>query len=142
MKAYPQQRPARHIRVPAFAPVPLRTRQDGWTPERQGHFLAELARLGSVAGAARAVAMSREGAYALRRAPEAGSFAAAWDAVLRMPSGPQRKLTPEEVMHRALSGLIKPVIWRGRVVATTWKTDGSMLLRAMRQANRGRFRGP
>ncbi len=140
MKIWPQQRPARHVRVPAFVPVPQRARHDGWTPERQARFLGELARCGSVAGAARAVGMSREGAYQLRRARHGESFAEAWDAVLGAPPPPRRKLTPEEVMHRALAGLIKPVMWRGQVVATFRKTDGSMLLRAIRQANRGRLK--
>ena len=37
MKTYPPKSPRRprHIRVPAFATVPLRSRADGWTPERQ-----------------------------------------------------------------------------------------------------------
>ena len=77
--------------------------------------------------------MAREGAYRLRRAPGAWSFAAAWDAVLGVPPGPKRKLTAEEVMHRALTGLIKPVVWRGKVVALTVKHDNSALHSALRR---------
>lgn len=142
MKVWPQQRPARHVRVPAFVPVPLRARHDGWTAERQARFLGELARCGSVSGAARAVGMSREGAYQLRRAPGGESFAVAWDAALGARPALRRKLTPELVMRGALGGLIKPVIWRGQVVGTTRKSDTSMLLRALRQVDRGRLTEP
>lgn len=49
-----------------FSPVPLRTRRDGWSVERQCGFLAQPYATGSVALAARAVGMSRNAAYRLR----------------------------------------------------------------------------
>jgi hypothetical protein len=45
--------------VPAFVPVPLRTRADGWTALRQAEFLGYLAETLSVAEAARRVNMER-----------------------------------------------------------------------------------
>lgn len=119
---------ARHPRVPAFAPVPLRARADGWTPMRQAAFLAALALTGSVCAAARRVGLARETAYRLRRKPGAGSFAAAWDAVLGRAAPARRKVTAGERAQRALSGLLKPLIYRGRHVATIEKADNSALL--------------
>jgi hypothetical protein len=57
-------------------------RFDGWTPSRQLAFLETLARTRSVSAAAKAVGMSREGAYRLRSRPDAGLFAAAWDRAM------------------------------------------------------------
>lgn len=103
MKAQPHRKG--HVRVPAFAAVPVRARKDGWTPVRQADFLGALAETGSVAQAARRVGLSRETAYRLRRKPGAGGFAAAWDALTRK-AGPEksrrrRKVTPEERQARA-----------------------------------------
>ena len=71
--------------LPAFAPVPrLRDRHDGWTPDRQHRFIDALADLGSVRAAAHAVNMTPEGAYLLRRHPDATEFRAAWEAALAL----------------------------------------------------------
>lgn len=43
---------------PAFTPVPLRARPDGWTPERQRRSIAALTATGVVAAAVRAVGKS------------------------------------------------------------------------------------
>ena|GEM_PF-309429 len=138
MKTYPRtiRRPARHVRVPAFSPVPLRRRGDGWTPSRQAAFLAALAETGSVCTAARRVRMARETAYRLRRKHGAESFAAAWDAVLGRAGEGRRKVTAEERARRALYGLLKPVFYRGQHVATAWKADNSALLGHLSQLNR------
>jgi hypothetical protein len=138
MKIYPPAvaRRARHRRVPAFVPVPLRCRRDGWTPMRQAAFLGALAETGSVRAAARKVRMARETAYRLRRKRGAESFAAAWDAVLGRSTGGRRKVTPEERARRALSGLLKPLIYGGRHVATVPKADDSALLGHMAQLAR------
>ena len=81
----PARRPRRMPRVPAFYPVPIRSRRDGWTPQRQADFLGYLAETGSVMGACEAVGMSRKSAYRLPVRPGAESFAAAWDAALGAP---------------------------------------------------------
>lgn len=113
--------------MPAFLPVPLRARADGWTAERQAAFLVALARTGSVAGAAREVGLSRASAYALRARPGAGSFAAVWDAVLAGERRVQRKLTPEERHAAAIEGMVKPLVWKGRCVAIARKYDAAAL---------------
>ena len=125
-----------HRRVPAFLPVPLRARRDGWTPMRQAAFLGALAESRCVRAAARRVGLARETAYRLRRKPGAESFAAAWDRIMGRGGRPSRKVTPAALAHRALDGLLKPVIWRGRHVATIWKPDSSALLRFLRQLDR------
>ncbi|OJW60015.1 MAG: hypothetical protein BGO57_05075 [Sphingomonadales bacterium 63-6] len=139
MKHYSRQSPrrARHSRVPAFSPVPLRARADGWTPARQAAFLAALAITRCVAKAARRVKMARETAYRLRGKPGAGSFAAAWDKVMgKAPQEGRRKVTGEERLQRALFGLLKPVIYRGQHVGTTRKADNSALLGHLAQIDR------
>jgi hypothetical protein len=116
-----------HIRIPAFLPVPLRARSDGWTPLRQAAFLVALARTRSVAGAAREVGLSRVSAYALRARPGAESFAAVWDAVLAGRMRVQRKFTPAERRAAAIEGLVKPVVWKGCCVAIARKYDAAAL---------------
>lgn len=129
MKTYPRKvrRRARHPRVPAFSPARVRERADGWTPARQAAFLAHLAVTRSVSAAARKVKMARETAYRLRRKPGGEGFAAAWDAALGRGSG-KRKVTTDERRRRALLGLLKPVIYRGRHVGTMEKADNTALL--------------
>jgi uncharacterized protein YdbL (DUF1318 family) len=139
MKTYAPHEPRRprHIRVPAFIPVPQRARRDGWTAERQGGFLVALAASGSVSAAVRAVGMSRETAYRLRRQPGAESFAATWDLVLGCELAQVRKITHEERLARALGGLVKPVVWRGRCVGIEQKADNAALLGLLGQLGTG-----
>ena len=105
------RRAYRRLRVPAFYPVPVRTRRDGWTVERQADFLGLLAECGSVIGACEAVGMSRKSAYALRARPGAESFAAAWDAAL---GAPVRKVTPPARHFFESDRPVRVVMFRGR----------------------------
>lgn len=138
MKRYPPKKHRRpgHRRVLAFSPVPLRARADGWTAARQAAFLGALAETRSVSAAARKVRMARETAYRLRKLRGAESFAAAWDAVLGHRTPGQRKVTPEERARRAIEGLLKPVMYRGKHVATARKADNSALLGHLAQLDR------
>lgn len=137
MKKYPpvRRRKAHHPRVPGFVPVFQRKRTDGWTPERQVRFLAELAITRSVSAAARKVGMARETAYRLRRRPGAESFAAAWEAALGR-SAAKRKVTPQELGRRAIAGLLKPHIYGGAYTGVRQKPDDSALLRYLAQLDR------
>jgi hypothetical protein len=119
-------------RVPAFTPVPLRYRRDGWTPGRQADFLGRLAETWSVAAAARHVGKSRESAYRLRDKPGAQSFAAAWDFILAQPRG-ARMSTHELLWHRASYGTLKPIMHGGRHVATRHSPDNDAVLRLYRR---------
>lgn len=70
-----------------FAPVPLKSRHDGWSPDLQRRFVLALAEGAGVGAAARSAGKNRQTAYALRKRPGAGSFAAAWDAALAFAKG-------------------------------------------------------
>lgn len=68
--------------APAFDPVPLRYRRDGWTPVRQAAFIAALSACRCILEACRWVGKSSESAYRLYRRPDAAGFRRAWDAAL------------------------------------------------------------
>jgi hypothetical protein len=129
VKTYPKarRRRAHHPRVPAFLPVLQRARSDGWTPERQARFLAELAITRSVTKAARKVGMARETAYRLRAKAGGEHFAAAWEKALGR-DGPKPKVTFEERRRRALEGLLQPRIYGGKCTAIAHKADNTALL--------------
>ncbi len=95
-----------------FAPVPRKYRHDGWTPERQRAFIEALASTGSVKHAARAINMSPEGAYYLRRQPGAEEFAAAWKRALDH-GGP---LIEEAALERTIHGVPVPIFHGDRQV--------------------------
>ncbi len=135
-------------RIPAFHPVPLRARVDGWTPVRQAMFIGYLAETRSVAEAARRVGRSRESAYRLRRKPGAEAFAAVWDMALGQcglfdgareidkVTRAARKVTPELLWQHALSGKLRPVMRAGKHVAVTQKPDNSALLQHLARLDR------
>lgn len=106
-----------------FTPVPRATnRADGWKPEVQRAFVEALADTGSVASACRMVGKSERSAYALRRHPAAGEFAAAWAAaqghgVLRLQ---------DAVIDRALNGVDMPLVYQGGIVGTYRKHDNRL----------------
>ncbi|HEU0044956.1 hypothetical protein [Sphingomonas sp.] len=115
--------------LPAFSPVPrLKVRHDGWTPERQRAFIEGLADTGSVETACRMVNMSTEGAYGLRRHPQAGEFRAAWDAALAC--GWQR--LKDEAFERALNGQLVPVFVGGKLIGYRRKKNDRLLMFILR----------
>jgi hypothetical protein len=116
--------------VPAFYPVPTRTRRDGWTVERQADFLGMLAETGSVIGACEAVGISRKSAYQLRARPGAESFAAAWDAALGCEA---RKVTSPRHDPVNIKPLVRLVMFRGRYRAAWYNApDGALVSRVRR----------
>ena len=66
-----------------------------------------------------AVGMSGASVYALRRRPDAESFAAAWDIALDQA----RDRAFEIAMDRAINGITVPRFYRGRFVGTTHRYD-------------------
>ncbi|MEE4349647.1 MAG: hypothetical protein V2J26_05410 [Pacificimonas sp.] len=64
-----------------------------WTAARQGAFLQALLSGASVAAAARAAGMSRQGVYRFRRTPRGEGFGVACDVIQRHVAG-QRRLPP------------------------------------------------
>lgn len=122
--------------LPAFTPVPRQyQRHDGWTPERQRGFIEALADTGSVGAAARAVDMSSEGAYQLRRQPGAEGFRAAWEAALAL--GIQR--IEDVAMDRALNGTEEPVYSYGMLLGTRTKHNDRLLMFMLRNRAPERF---
>jgi hypothetical protein len=114
----------------AAAPlVPVRHRDDGWTTQRQRDFLEALAACGSVSAAARAVGMSRESAYALRRRADARGFAQAWDGARALAV---EHLT-EVAWDRALNGEVRPLFYHGERVGETRHYDNRLLLALIAQ---------
>lgn len=84
-----------------WVPVRRVPRYDGWTEEKQRRFIETLADTGLVGHAAKAVGMSRESAYQLRRAGHGAAFARAWDAARRHAAG----LIEDIAFERAIQGV-------------------------------------
>lgn len=120
---------------PPFTLVPVRARRDGWTPERQRRFIAALAQTRSATRAARAVGMTREGAYQLRGRAGAASFAAAWDAALVTPPP-----TGPSLYERAVTGVAEPYFYGGLQRGERRRYDDAALIRLLRNLYRQRAR--
>lgn len=112
-----------------WIPVPRKRRHDGWTPEKQRAFIETLADTGSVVGAARAVGLSKQSAYALRRSKGAEGFAAAWDAAI----GQASRLLADVAFDRAINGVEQHVIDKdGHHIYTHMKTNDRLLMFLLR----------
>lgn len=88
-----------------WVPVRRKPRLDGWTEEKQRRFIEMLADTGLVGHAAKAVGMSRESAYRLRRSPHGAAFARAWDAARHHAGG----LIEDIAFDRAIEGVEQEV---------------------------------
>jgi hypothetical protein len=136
----PADAPQMRRRLPAFHPVPVGSRKDGWTPRRQATFIGLLAETRSVEAACRALSMGRESVYRLRRRPGAAGFAAAWDAALGKPHAPvdlaSAKSTGLDAEYRNRMGLLQVVMNHGRCAGTYWKEDNNALLQHLAQLDR------
>jgi hypothetical protein len=109
-----------------FTPVPRHNdRADGWSSDRQHAFVWALARMPSVAVAARGVGMTARSAYRLRKAAGAEDFARAWDIAWQMGIDHVRDLAIERGLH----GQDYPIHRQGRVVGTIHRCDNRLLLR-------------
>lgn len=130
------RKPATKGSLPDFTPVPReRIRHDGWTPERQRGFIEALADTGSVKHAAHAVNMTPEGAYLLRRHPEAHEFRKAWEAALSL--GVRR--LEDIAMDRALNGVESPVYSYGKIIGTRLVYNDRLLMFLLRNRAGQRF---
>ena len=147
MKRYPSRPPrsartARRPRrrIPAFHPVPVGKRHDGWTPARQVAFIGMLYETRSVVAAAKAVGMGRERAYRLRKRAGAAGFAAAWDAAMGFAVAPvrldQAKSTGLPAHYRMRAGLMQVLVHKGCFAGLLTKPDNSALLQHIAQLDR------
>jgi hypothetical protein len=107
-----------------WVPVRRVPRRDGWTEEKQRRFIETLADTGLVNVAARAVGMTREGAYALRRSEHGAAFARAWDKARDHAAG----LIEDITFERAIEGTEEEVVNSyGDVIATRLVHDNGLL---------------
>lgn len=122
--------------LPDFTPVPRQCqRHDGWTPDRQRRFIAALADTGSVKAAAHRVNMTPEGAYLLRRHPEATEFRKAWEAALAL--GVQQ--LEDIALERALHGQKVPVYSYGKLIGSRIVHNDRLLMFMLRNRAPSRF---
>jgi hypothetical protein len=116
--------------APDFTPVKLaRLRHNGWTPDCQRRFIAALAVMGSVGRAVKAVGKGRTSAYALRDAPGAESFVAAWDTALAWGQDHVYDLA----MEAAINGITTIRIARGGAVTVGSGPDMKIINAGLRQ---------
>lgn len=123
------------IPTPAFQPVPRNGKASasrGWTPARQASFIAHLAATGSVTLAAKSCGLTRAGAYALRAAPGAASFAAAWDKAVQIGISALKT----EAIDRAINGTTETVWHAGKQVGTRTRYNNQLTMRLLTHYDR------
>lgn len=131
-----RQLPAAPGQIPDFTTVPReKQRHDGWTEERQRRFIEALSLTGSVKAAAHRVNMTPEGAYLLRRHPQAASFRKAWEAALAL--GVQQ--LEDIALERALHGTEVPVYSYGKLVGSRIKHNDRLLMFMLKNRAPTRF---
>ena len=140
----PSGEPLRRRRIPAFHPVPVNARADGWTRDRQAALIGYLAETRSVEEACRRVGMGKESAYRLRKRPGAAGFAAAWDAALGKPHAAVdlslAKSTGLDARYRSEAGRVQVVMRRGKFALSYWKEDDHALIQVLARLYRARSR--
>lgn len=119
----------------AFEPVPLRYRHDGWLPDKQLEFIERLAECGCVDEACRAVGMSRESAYALRRRSDAQAFRLAWRAAKDV----MVERLDDSAMARAINGVPVPIFHNGEQVGERRHFDERLTMFLLRYRDPGRY---
>jgi hypothetical protein len=119
--------------IAAFPPARPRARADGWTPERQRRFCEILAECGIVRDAAKAVGMTPQSAYELKRRPEGKGFALAWAAALLLA----RPRLVDLAIERAIDGNSDQYYKDGVLVGERRKQDVRHLLAAITKLENG-----
>ena len=119
-----------------WVPVRRVPRFDGWSEEKQRRFIQVLADTGLVAHAAKAVGMSRESAYVLRRSAHGAAFAAAWDTAREHAAG----LIEDIVFERAILG-VEHAVYNdmGEVTGTRLVHDNRLLQYLLRHLRPDRY---
>lgn len=108
-----------------WVPVLKKRRHDGWSPQRQRAFIEALADSGSVTYAARAVGMSRQACYELRRSPGAENFDRAWEVAIHAAS---RQLI-DIAFDRAINGVEEPLFDKeGQRIACRYRYNDRLLM--------------
>lgn len=118
--------PIETVEAPAPAPAPAH----GWTSERKALFLDRLSMQGNARAACRAVGLSPEGAYKLRRRD--ALFARAWAAAVVLG----RDASIEALSERAVEGVEEAIYYRGELVGTRRRYDSRLLLAHLARLDR------
>lgn len=118
-----------------FEPIRLRYRHDGWTPDKQLEFIQRLAECGCVDEACRAVGMSRDAAYALRRRPDAQAFRLAWAAAKDV----MVERLDDAAMSRAINGVPVPIFHNGEQVGERRHYDERLTMFLLRYRDPVRY---
>jgi hypothetical protein len=118
--------------APPPPPTARMHRHDGWTPEKERIFCETLAGCGVVADACRAAGMSRDSAYARRRASSGRAFALAWDAARLVA----RASVADAVMSRAMNGVVDRVYKDGALVAERHRYDNRLTMAVLTRLDR------
>lgn len=121
--------------TPLGAPIPVRYRHDGWTPERQLEFIEALSECGCVDEAAKSVGMSRNSAYALRRRHDAQAFRLAWDAATDYAVS----RLGDVAMSRAINGVPVPIFHQGEQVGERRHYDERLTMFLLRYRDPARY---
>jgi hypothetical protein len=119
-----------------FAPVPGRSRRDGWTPDLQLRFVVHLARGAGVDEAARRLGRSRQSAYALRARPGAEGFAAAWDAAVAFAGAARGAAWMRGAPQAGVETVLVPRTYRGRLIGFVQREDHSGMIAKLRRLDR------
>jgi hypothetical protein len=121
-----------------FEPAQLRPRYDGWTAEKQIHFIEALAATKCVDEACRRVGMSDTSAYELRNRPCGHAFARAWDIALEY----QLDRVEQGALERSINGVARPIFYKGEQIGEWRHHDERLtmfLLRSRRPARYGKW---
>lgn len=110
--------------VPAFAPVEVNPRIDGWTPERQRDFVEALADTGVVRDAAARVGMSEQSFARLRRRPGSAPFVAACEAAITIATRRLRSVA----FDRAINGYTRQIFYHGELKGEERVYDPRLLI--------------
>ncbi|HEU4820671.1 MAG TPA: hypothetical protein VFS87_05890 [Qipengyuania sp.] len=102
--------------------APTTTPGHGWTRERKALFLDRLAAHGNARAACRAVGLSAEAAYKLRRRDPL--FARAWAAAVVLG----RDASIQALAERAVEGIEEEIYYRGELIGTRRRYDSRLLL--------------
>lgn len=116
-----------------FLPDARKPRHDGWTPERVGGFLRNLASCGVVQDAAKSVGLSAQAAYAYRNRREGRAFAKVWDAILIHRA---RARLAGDNLSRSLNGCIEAIHKDGAVVAERHRYDNRLSMAMLTRLDR------
>lgn len=110
----------------AGEPTFRRPRHDGWTPDKQRHFIETLAATASISEAARFVGMTRQSAHRLYRRD--AKFRAAWDEAMRAAVG----VLAATAFDRAVNGTEEQIWYKGEMVGVREKHHDRLLIYLLR----------